>query len=376
MTHRPHRSAAGFTLIELLSSLVILGLVTGVAFLFMGSQQQSFASGTDRVEMLQNYRFALDAMDHDIRLAGVSTPAPQQILIYADTHVVAFNADYRSNVSDLRAVYIEPELSNEQQNALTVSRAITIPNSSWNYPNQNPPGGSNAETIVYYFELDASTPHASDYVLKRKINDTDPEVVARGIVRSAAGPFFEYDAVLPGGTAVTTLPSTSPIWHAADFHGLAGDTEVIDNIRAIRINLGVTNGRSGSRERRREVSRRVWITNAGKSHIESCGSTPLHVSSVSATQVAGDYNVVVSWTASPDEASGEKDVLQYVIYRRVNGTTDWGSPIQSVPAGHTSFIDTSVPPAAANYDYAVAAQDCSPRNSELRTAMVAVAAIP
>jgi hypothetical protein len=82
--------------------------------------------------------------------------------------------------------------------------------------------------------------------------------------------------------------------------------------------------------------------------------------------------VTITWTRSSDEASGEKDVERYAIFRRLSSAAAFGDPITSIPAGQTnySFVDASVI-TGNTYIYGIAAQDCSPNLSGV-SASVAV----
>ena len=77
---------------------------------------------------------------------------------------------------------------------------------------------------------------------------------------------------------------------------------------------------------------------------------------------------VVSWSAAFDETSGEEDVVRYAIFRRELPAVEWGEPYFSIPAGQPSYIYTDSDVAVGStYEYAIAAQDCTPAMSGMRT---------
>ena len=81
--------------------------------------------------------------------------------------------------------------------------------------------------------------------------------------------------------------------------------------------------------------------------------------------------VRLSWTPATDETTGEMDVIRYVLYRReVPNGGAWGDPFLSIPAGAGSYTydDASVT-ADSTYQYAHAAQDCTPSLSPLSTSV-------
>jgi hypothetical protein len=74
--------------------------------------------------------------------------------------------------------------------------------------------------------------------------------------------------------------------------------------------------------------------------------------------------VTLQWPASFDEASGETDVNQYNLYRRL-AAEPFGSALLTIPAGQPPpyvLVDNGVV-AGSDYVYAVGAQDCTPSES-------------
>ncbi|HKV70004.1 MAG TPA: hypothetical protein VJN62_02095, partial [Gemmatimonadales bacterium] len=97
---------------------------------------------------------------------------------------------------------------------------------------------------------------------------------------------------------------------------------------------------------------------------KTCGSPPLLGVSLSAgaiTQADGTPAINLTWSPSTDETGGEKDVVRYVLWRRTGGVTDWGTPYVAIPAGSASYsyVDAGVT-SGQNYQYQLAAQDCTP----------------
>jgi hypothetical protein len=88
----------------------------------------------------------------------------------------------------------------------------------------------------------------------------------------------------------------------------------------------------------------------------------------------GDYVARLAWSAAVDETAGERDVARYVIYRQsVPVGSDWGDPYVSIPAGLAAYsFDDRVVALGATYQYALAAQDCSPALSSLVTSPLVV----
>lgn len=365
----------GFTLVELMVGMVIIGIVVTGAFRFARQQEMAFAAGTRRMDSLQNYRFATEVLERNLRIAGTNGAPDQPFIVYADTSTLAINGDYTSNdPEDVFAVYIDTGAPDSEVGALTRARRMVIPQSNFMYPDSsywNGPVNSSAETITFYFARDVDTPDPDDYVLYRKVNDLAAEAVARGIEKVAGSPFFAYQEVVSGDTIVPRaqwVPRSSlPLRHQVARHLAAADTGAaarIDRIRAVRVTFTSVAG-SGADQQSAMVSRVIRMPNAGQRTLRTCGEEPLFSSSVAATQ---DMNgVTLSWSASFDEGSGEKDIVRYAIFRRELPATVWGEPYFSIPPGHPSYTYTDSEVAAGStYQYAIAAQDCTPSISPMR----------
>src|SRR5690606_35960298 len=287
-----------------------------------------------------------------------------------------------NTAGDPSAVYYDPDAPAGTVMALMQADQIEIPLSNFDYPSTTylQPDGSNspAELLIFFFRPDSTTPRLDDYVLLRQVNNGAPELVARNLLRSADGrPFFQYFRLVSTSSGVqvdSVLASALPLAHSAAEHLSAADVgaaAVIDSIRGVRVSLASTDGGSaGAGELVRSVSRIVWMRNAGLAQLKVCGSAPLFASLLTA-QVRDDQGepvVEIAWTPSVDEASGEQDVIRYIVWRRLAGEATWGDPYLSVPAGAASYAHTDrTVVLGESYEYAVAAQDCTPTLSSAVT---------
>ena len=379
------RRRRGFTLVELLISLVVFGIVIGGAFGMLRSQGRSFRLGFERSSALQNLRYAANVLELDLRTMGANVPDEQPFLIYAGLDVVAINADYTTNVTDDPfAVYYDPDAPTGAVTALTKAQQITLPQTAFAYPDTSysQPGGSSnsrGETIIFFFALDAMTQRPDDYVLLRQVNNLTPEVVSRDLLQTSGQPFFTYHRVRTPASAPTyvqEVPLASlPLMHSASVHGSPADTAIaaqIDSVRGVQVNFTATNGRTGAAERRWEITRLVRLPNAGLAIKRTCGDEPFLGTALAGkdtTLASGDPAIVLGWAQATDEAGGERDVVRYVLWRRPGGGADWGTPYLSIPAGQPSYsyVDATVT-SGDDYEYALAAQDCTPSLSSLATA--------
>ncbi len=378
------RSRAGMTLVELLIAITIFGVVVTTAVAFMAQQNTAFQGAIHRLVALRNLRYAVSALSQDLETLGTNVPGAQPTLYYGDDDVVVFSADYATNIeNDPFAVFYDPDAPSGQVTAPI--GAFSIPNASVSFPDttyESTPGvRSPAEVIIFYFRADSSTSRSDDYVLFRQVNNNAPEVVARNLLKVGTEPFFRYERVGDDGSGATTLfqvpDSLIPLHHSAWIHSSAADTgrsALPDSVRAVRVTLGATNGRSGAQEQTVQISRLVALPNAGFGVIATCGSAPILGVGLTATPITlagGEPAVRLTWSPAVDETGGEGDVVRYVIWRRTPGATDWGDPYLAIPAGAASYTyDDAAVESGTAYEYGLAAQDCTPTLSSLTASSV------
>jgi prepilin-type N-terminal cleavage/methylation domain-containing protein len=369
---------SGFTLIELTLVTLLFGIIVAGALSFMTSQQEAFSRGTGQLVSLQNLRYAYQLIEIDLSTLGSNVPAGQPSLVYGGDSVVAFSADHTSNrANDASAVYINTDFPSGW--VVAPSAKISIPGAGKNWPDtiyKAGPVRSPAEFIMLYFEQDGTTARTDDYLLLRKVNQKDPEVVARHLLKLDDRPFFRYyqeKTFTSAAARLDSIPDSSiPLFHTAVIHGSLADTTssaLTDSVRAIRINFRSTNGRPGVEERLSDVSRIIPLPNAGLGLLRTCGDAPIQTETLNATAtlLGGVPSVALSWSPVVDEGAGENDVIRYVIFKRdVPNTGDWGEPFLSIPAGAASYTYTdSAVESGKAYEYAFAAQDCTPTLSSL-----------
>lgn len=375
------RGRRGMTLIELLTALVIGGIILQVVLTFFAQQGRAFDRGVATMGALQNARYALNSLEKDLRTLGTGLAPWQPELVYAGPDVVAFNADYLAREeTDLFAVYVDTAAPPSQARSLTPGQRITVPLTIFGYPDTTYMDGEvigGAETLVFFFQPDPTTPRADDFVLYRQVNATDPTVVARNLLQSGGAPFLEYLYLMTSDTAPARLApwQGGPMAHVEPLHGSAADADAappIDQVRAVRIRFTAVSVGAGGTEQRRAYERVVRLPNAGLPRPKVCGDEPQLGTGIGAW-VAADANgvpiVQLAWNPASDEGGGERDVLRYLVWRRTGGG-DMGQPYITVPAGADSYLlnDRDVVP-GTSYQYLLAAQDCTPTLSSLATSV-------
>lgn len=391
------RTRQGFTLIELLIAMTVFVIVLGGALSFLTAQQRMFQRGSDAMGVLQNLSYGSDNLDSQIRTAGGNAPDQQPPVVYAGPSAFAFNADYISNDAlDISAVYIDPDASAAETEALRITEQVTIPTSApaFVYPSMNYSAGaginSPAETIVLYFDVNNETTRSDDFLLLRQVNGNPPEVLIRNVLRDSTNlPFFRYFKLRHTGVAgqlpqlVLVPAAETPMAHTIALHGNGADLSPnsrIDSLRAVIVSYKVTNGETGAKERTERISMNIPLPNMGLKNLKICGSEPILGQPLNAVYdpIGGTDKVNLTWNPAFDENSGERDVIRYVLWRRklLPGPPEvYGDPLTSVAAGFPNylFVDAQNLEAAATYEYQLAAQDCSPK---LSTPVTSTAIIP
>jgi prepilin-type N-terminal cleavage/methylation domain-containing protein len=372
--HSRRQGEWGFSLIEMMIAIVILSVVMGAAVSLMRSQSRNFARGGNRMELTQNLRYTVSSMERLVRTLGGGIGTGQPMLVYAGNDVFTFNGNYASRLPDGVAVYINPDIPAAAELGMTTASPITLPNVSptITYPVANYFWGgatpSRAETISIYFRPDSSTADANDFVMLQRINATRSELIARNIRAYPGRPFFEYWWDSTTALGVTTYKQLAPARIPVRNLVIGGATSLADSIRTIRLNLVVTNGDLTADSTSRRVSTMFQIPNNGLAPITTCGDTPLQPSGALATDTVGQGSggVRLSWSTTPDELGGERDITQYNLYYRRPTVPTW-TPLTTQAPGFSPYSTSVTLTPDSTYIFAVAALDCSPAESPLVT---------
>jgi hypothetical protein len=344
---------------------------------FFRGVSRAVAGTSDRMDAMQNLRYAIGTMDRELRNAGAGTTEQQPTLVYIAPTVVVFNADIVSPTpNSMTAVNYNPDADPNATNAPSTSQKFTIPGTAILYPDSTykTTGGeiSPAETITYWVTADTAPGRSGLYLMYRQVNNNAPDVVARNLLPYPGRPFFDWLQTDTIGNLFTVSAANLPMRHSVPVHGALGDTGVasrIDSVRAVRVNLYASNAMTGSQQILRELVTTIRIPNAGLTKQRSCGDQPIFGKTVTATStgIVGAPKITLTWTPATDETGGEKDVEKYVIYRRLQAGT-FDDALQSIPAGQASYTFNDVSVVSGNtYVYQVTALDCTPLESSPST---------
>jgi len=375
------RARRGFTVVEMVLSMALMLAIFGLATQLFRRQSTQVSSQAGRLDAQQNSRFALSMLDRELRVAGVGVADAQPLLVMAGATALTFNADLVAlDTGDLGAVYINPDADSAAADVMRTSNKVTLPGTTKEYPDttymQNVGVPSNAETISYWLSPDSTSTRTNQYVLFRRVNARPPKVVARGIVYNGVGDtIFQYFKGDTTGTLTPVSPALLPVVHTAPIHGSAADTSrsaLTDSVREVKVQFtSLYHDSKTNKDIPRRMQQTIRLMNAGLIHHTTCGNPPLGVTTAATATAANGTSILqpfvtVSWTRSVDDATGEKDVERYAIYRRLSSSTTFDQPIASVPGGAPSysFTDTDVL-TGQTWIYGVSAQDCTPSSSPI-----------
>ena len=369
-----HHRRSGFTLIEMMMAILLTMLVFAITIPFFRVQTIAVDVGAGRLDALQNARFAQNAIDRELRIAG--GVAGQPIIVQAAPFAVTFNVDLVSRMAnDANATYYNPSADSLSTDSWEPSRQKALPTASKLYPTSfyyDATGNqSTAETLSYFLYTDASSGRSDIYTLFRRVNDRDSTVVTRNIwIPTDTAYFFHYYKSSNTG-ALTMIPAASlPIYWDAT-------SRIQDSIAVVEMRVaGLYRDVRRATDVTRTIYHRTALLNYGKLKVAICGDPPSAPTGVTATQILDTLSAIqkirVSWTASASELSGDADVGLYVVQRRLSSGTDW-EPLQNVVAqGLSSYSFDDYTFASGTWIYGVFAQDCSPANSAVAAAGTAV----
>jgi type II secretory pathway pseudopilin PulG len=366
---RRHRRA-GFTLVEMMMAILLTVLVFAITIPFFRAQANALDNGAGKMDALQNSRYAQNAMDRELRLAGGVTGQP--VIVQAAPFSVTFNVDLVSRVlNDPNSTYYDPGADSLSTESWEPGRAKNLPTTNKSYPPQlyNDANGvqSPAETISFMAYLDASSGRPDIYTLYRRVNDRDSTILARNLwIPVDTNYLFRFYKTDNTG-AITMIPMASlPIyWDAANAPA--------DSIRLVEMRVAsLYRDVKKATDVIKTVYHKTRLLNAGMLKERTCGSPPLGPPSVTAqkdTNALGQItDINITWTRSLEELGGEMDVATYLVMRKLTVSVDWevlGNLVANGSASYT-YLDTNFK--NGTWVYGVVAQDCSPANSVVTSA--------
>jgi type II secretory pathway pseudopilin PulG len=367
------RRRSGFTILELLISMVVLMVFMGMAASAVQTQGRAVTREAGRQVALHGARAAVNTIERELRVAGANLAAGQPLLVEGGPRSIVFNTDLVSTLEhDPFAAYVNPDADSAAIAVWHSADALELPASALAYPEStyyesgSVPGS--AETIAFWVAPDSASPRDDEYILYRRVNAAEAEVLARGIVLGDADTVFRYFRPDSLGVLRQFASSTLPLVHRAPVHGATADSGASirpDSVRVVQVTIQTRARDPKGGESLRRSQATVRIMNSAVAGRTTCGEAPFGVQvTASAVTASGATVVRVLWGRDLDDGGGEKDVQRYVIYRRLATATAFTNPLASIPAGQStySFVDSDVQ-SGQQWVYGVASQDCTPATS-------------
>ncbi|MDP1890185.1 MAG: hypothetical protein Q8K55_04780 [Gemmatimonadaceae bacterium] len=361
---RQSRRRGGFSMVEMIFAVSITVLVFSIAVPFFRAQTRAMDAGAGRLDAFQSARYAVSRIEADLRTAGGDVGQP--LIVQAAPFAIAFNANRQGRTSTLdpNASYWDASLDTLTANGWMVSRAGTLRTSSKVYPPQtytNPNGAAGkAETIQYYLLPDTAGGNTGLYVLYRRVNDRDSTLVTRNLyVSSDSSFFFRYYTTGTTGTTSAVPNADLPVYWDDSLARA-------DSITGVEVRA---TGRFWDAKTQVNVYRSLHVTvklrNAMRLLPLRCGTAPPTPDSLGVTvqtaPAGAKLGVRLDWPAVAGDSTAPRDVRQYIVFRRIYGTTAW-TTIGSQPARGASnyrYQDFALPMTPGAYQYGLAARDCS-----------------
>ena len=113
------RSQGGFTLAELLVVTAVLGLILAAVFSLLQSGQQAYTMGSNRVEVQQNARVALELMTRELRAA-------QSITTLGGAGDITFTVCDPASMAACTPMAVQYQLSGANLNRISGGTTTTI----------------------------------------------------------------------------------------------------------------------------------------------------------------------------------------------------------------------------------------------------------
>ena len=208
---RHARRRSGFTLIEMMMAILLTMMVFAATIPFFRQQTIAVDRSAARLDALQNARYAQNAIDRELRMAGGVSGQP--IIVQAAPFAITFNVNLVTNTAnDPDATYYNPYADPLAVMSWDPSSKKKLPTSTVLYPTQFyyiNGSQSPAETISYMLFVDATSGRTDLYNLFRRVNDRDSTLISNDLwIPTDTNYFFQYYKSSASG-ALTQIPQAS-----------------------------------------------------------------------------------------------------------------------------------------------------------------------
>ncbi|MFO7767852.1 MAG: prepilin-type N-terminal cleavage/methylation domain-containing protein, partial [bacterium] len=417
---RPRTGSAGFTLIELLIALVLSSLMFSAMIVVFQTQTRVNTVEQDVVEIQQNARVGLNALSQDIRQAGyfVDQFNRQPIWLDAAPYQMVFNA----NLSD-------QFVSMHRDSAVPLSDGSMYQPGDWDTApqNENLPTFldrylNESETIrltldrtydgqITSADRQEGTPNPHVYTLTKEVNGNPPSILAYNVRGPDAFPNGEQPQPLFSYWGTFASSDSLSLWGDSDGNGRLSPSEItaltpvpradLPDIRQVDVNINVETSRpdrdhvgigsaagAPNHYRSYNLRSRVRARNVGINPmgLVLCGDPPASPLNPVGYDTPYDRggSITLEWDSSPDEYSGESDVVYYTVYRRLgSGDYEVVGNVQALGVDTTYVMvddgdidNFNAPVDGEGYYYYLAAWDCAPQESNPSEVIGPIVSLP
>lgn len=331
--------------------MTVTMLVFAITLPFVRAQTRSLGSTAGRLDADQVARFAMRAIEQDLRRAAGEYGQPT--IVAAGPMLLAFNANIRrADTLDVGALETEV-LGYNGGAAWPVARADSIPTTTRVYPTAdyvNADGDTTrTETISYFLLADTTAEIADSYVLYRQFNDQPPLALIDGLYLPDSQAFFTYYRNV--NSLLAEIPDDSVIFWTAPR---------MAEIRTIGLRAsGIYVNKYDGSEFVRTIETRVTLPVSLATTAVTCAATPAAPSTglgVSASTFP--RGATLTWNKSAQDTGDPDDALYYLVERRPSGGA-WSAIGIVNAAGNNSYslLDPGLR-RAGTFEYGVTVIGC------------------
>lgn len=323
------RGRRGFSLVEMMVAMTITMLVFAITLPFVRAQTRSLGSTAGRMDADQVARFAMRAIEQDLRRAAGEYGQPT--IVAAGPMLLSFNANLRrADTLDTGALETEV-LGYNAGAAWPLSRAASLPTTARAYPPANYVNANGdttrTETVSYFLLADSGSTKPDTYILYRQFNDQAPLNLIDGLYLPDTQVFFRYYRNVSG--LLAEIPDDSVIFWTAPR---------MAEIRTIGLRASgiYVNSFDGS-ETVRTIETRVTLPVPLSTTVVPCSTAPAAPSAgFSLSLSTFPRGVRIGWNKSTADTGDPDDAHYYIIERRPSGGA-WTTIATVNAAGSNSY---------------------------------------
>jgi hypothetical protein len=332
-------------------AITITMLVFAITLPFVRAQTRSLGSTAGRMDADQVARFAMRAIEQDLRRAAGEYGQPT--IVAAGSMLLSFNANIR-RADSLDVGALETEVLGFNAGAAwPVSRADSIPTTTRMYPTANYVNAdgdtTRTETVSYFLLPDTGSTKPDTYIMYRQFNDQAPLELIDGLYLPDSQVFFTYYRNVSG--ALAEIPDDSVIfWNAPR----------MAEIRTIGLRAsGLYVNKFDGSETIRTIETRVTLPVPLATTVVACSAAPTApTAGMSVTASTFPRGATLAWDKSAMDTGDPDDAQYYIVERRLSGGT-WSTIATVNAAGSTSYsyLD-SRQTVAGTFEYRISVVGC------------------